>query len=221
MNRLSEFKKLTDSLSLSNAIPTSSNPLPTPPLTKPLQNVSTNSTLKCFHTNAANISLQIHNTSSKLTQLTSLVSRKSLFNDKTDQINRLVFSIKVDIDDLNKNLEDASRFVSEKKSTLTSSSKQVSNHTDNVMGELKTEVLAATKEFKTVLDRRSHVLKETNDRKKTFGGDTGKKTNALLLGKPKNFQAQQLHHRHRHDAARDDGGDPGGLRLVALRVPRP
>ena len=178
MDRLSEFQSLTNTLS---ATPSSS--LPTPPL-PPTPNPPPITSLKSFHESAASVSLGIANVSKRLHTLSSMVRKKSMFNDKTTEINNLVVSIKSDIEILNTDLERCQVLMNETKKhrSIGGKTSQASSHTSTIFQTLKSSILDKTTSFKNVLQERTEGLREVDEKKKGFGsGSAG--VNRLAMGK--------------------------------------
>lgn len=121
-----------------------------------------------FTTAAAAISRDIHTTANKIVQLTRLVQRKSLFDDPTTEINRLVHDIKQDITGLNGQLENAQEYVSAN-SSRKGGGKQLVNHSKNVVGNLKTELALRANEFKGALQTRNENMKAQQNRRGQYG----------------------------------------------------
>mmetsp|Transcript_60111 Transcript_60111/g.82356 ORF Transcript_60111/g.82356 Transcript_60111/m.82356 type:complete len:315 (-) Transcript_60111:355-1299(-) len=120
-----------------------------------------------FHDAASSISREIYMVSQKLAELTRLVQRgRSLFNDPASEISALVNGISEDIRGLNSKLQSATQYVSTKKAQLT---KECQEHQENVVGELKSSLVATTKNFKTVVQQRSAHVKAQQERKAMFG----------------------------------------------------
>ena len=127
--------------------------------------------LKDFHTTAGGISRDIAATSTLLADLTQMVRQKSLFQDDTRKVNELVVRIKSSIENLNGRLDDAGRQIAQQKRALGKNS-QAGQEASNVVGQLKEEFGEAAAGFKKVLQQRTDVLKETDDRKRQIYGQT-------------------------------------------------
>jgi hypothetical protein len=137
------------------------------------QNDSSYSQLKDFHTKAGGISRDIAAASSLLQELTQLVRQKSLFQDDTAKVNDLVMRIKAAIENLNSRLDDAGRSLVQHKRVLGKNS-QAGQQASNLVDGLKAEFGQAANGFKTILQQRTDVLKETTDRKRDiYGGGNG------------------------------------------------
>ena len=127
--------------------------------------------LKDFHATAGGISRDIASTSTLLAELTQMVRQKSLFQDDTRKVNDLVVRIKSSIENLNGRLDEAGRMIAQQKRALGKNS-QAGQEASNVVGQLKEEFGEAAAGFKKVLQQRTDVLKETDDRKRQIYGQT-------------------------------------------------
>jgi len=134
------------------------------------RNASHIAQLKEFHNTAGGISRDIAATSSMLTELTQLVRQKSLFQDDSQQVNELVVRIKSAIENLNGRLDYAERQSTQQKRTLGKNS-QSAQEASNVVGQLQEEFGQAAAGFKTILQQRTDVMKETTDRKRDIYGN--------------------------------------------------
>lgn len=123
-----------------------------------------------FHDAAADIARGVHRTSSVLNKLTKLVRRQGLFDDPTEEINNLIFRIKQDLDELNTKCDSAQQYVDGKKRSL-GEQNQATSHNGKVVSQLKTDLMHATKDFKTVLEMRSSKMKESQQRKVELTGN--------------------------------------------------
>lgn len=132
---------------------------------------SSYSQLKDFHTTAGGISRDIAATSTLLAELTQMVRQKSLFQDDTRKVNELVVRIKSSIENLNGRLDEAGRQITQQKKLLGKNS-QAGQEASNVVGQLKEEFGEAAAGFKKVLQQRTDVLKETDDRKRQIYGQS-------------------------------------------------
>lgn len=171
-NRTSEF------LSLARSLPEASMPPKPPPAASSLasnasgryaQSETAVNQLRDFHTTAGGISRDIAGTSAMLGELTKLVKQKSLFHDDTQKINDLVVRIKSSIENLNGRLDDAGRSIQQQKRTFGKNS-QVGQQTTNLVEQLKEEFGQAAGGFKEILQQRTDVMKETDDRKRQIYG---------------------------------------------------
>ena len=126
-------------------------------------------TRTAFHSDASDIAKGIHRTSGILNKLTKLVRQQGLFDDSSDEINNLIFRVKQDLDELNSKCKTAQQFVD----AGSRDKNQSASHNGNVVSQLKTDIIHATKDFKTVLDTRASKMKESQNRKEAL---TGKQT---------------------------------------------
>jgi len=133
------------------------------------RNASHIAKLKDFHNTAGGISRDIASTSGMLAELTQLVRQKSLFQDDSQQVNELVVRIKTAIENLNGRLDTAGRESAQQKRTLGKNS-QPAQEASNVVGQLQVEFGHTAAGFKTILQQRTDVLKETTDRKREIYG---------------------------------------------------
>jgi syntaxin 5 len=118
---------------------------------------------------AALVSGDIAQTSVKLSKLTALAKRRSLFDDPTAEIQELTFVIKQDLGALNARLEDLQRL---RDATRRSSNKQAGAHSENVVDSLKTRLGATAEGFKSVLKMRTESLAAQQDRRSQFMGSS-------------------------------------------------
>jgi syntaxin 5 len=130
-------------------------------------------TRTAFHEAASEIARGIHKSSASLVKLTKLVRQQGLFDDSSDEINTLIFRIKQDLDELNTKCDSAQKFVENNRHASSSSSKnQVTEFNTSVVTSLKTDLMGATKDFKTVLETRSSKMKGQQQRKMALTGSS-------------------------------------------------
>ena len=122
-----------------------------------------------FHQLSLDVSKGIQDCAQSLSRLTKLVRQQGLFDDPTEEINRLIYKIKQDLNELNFKCDAAQQNVEERKRVLGERS-QVSAHSSSVVSQLKTGLMAATKDFKTALEIRSTKMKDTQNRKSQLVG---------------------------------------------------
>jgi len=104
-----------------------------------------------------------------MSKLTKLVRRQGLFDDPTDEINGLIFTIKQDLDKLNSKCDSAQQFVDDNKRRL-GQKNQSASHNVTVVSQLKSELMNATKDFKSVLELRSSKMKDQQQKKVQLTG---------------------------------------------------
>lgn len=158
-DRTQEFLQLAGS---SKPAPSSSGIYAKKPLEVP-------KTRTAFNEAASEVAKGIHKTSALLTKLTNLVRRQGLFDDPTEEINTLVFRIKQDLEDLNAKCDAAQQYVDGKKSIF-GEVNQSAAHNVKVVSHLKTDLMHATKDFKSVLEMRSSKMKDQQVRKVELTG---------------------------------------------------
>ncbi|CAM9744411.1 unnamed protein product [Scytosiphon promiscuus] len=138
------------------------------------------STLGEFHSAASSIAKSIHQVSQKLEHLTKLVQQRGLFNDPGAEINSLVHVIKQEMQDLNAELDASQTYVNRRKKEM-GDRNQAANHSVNVVGQLKTELINTAKTFKNVLQQRSNNLKAQKDHREMF---VSSQSSTLALAPP-------------------------------------
>jgi len=185
-NRTTEFMAMARSLPKDNGLPPQILALPPTPGRYNNKNnsgdrngnESSYAKLKDFHNTAGGISQDIASTSGMLAELTQLVRQKSLFQDDSQKVNELVVRIKTAVENLNGRLDDAGRQIAQQKRTLGKNS-QPAQEATNMVGQLQEEFGQAAAGFKTILQQRTDVMKETTDRKRDIYG-TGSTSNSEI-----------------------------------------
>lgn len=86
-----------------------------------------------------------------------MASRKTLFDDKSTQIQELIYVIKHDIAELNNDIGNLQRFVKQQKSSRGKGSKEADEHNDNVVVLLQSKLANTSMGFKDVLEIRTQV----------------------------------------------------------------
>ncbi|CAI9771356.1 unnamed protein product [Fraxinus pennsylvanica] len=112
-----------------------------------------------FNRKASKIGLGIHQTSRKLSKLTKLAKRTSVFYDPTMEIQELTEVIKQDITALNSAVVDLQLLCNSRNGGGNISS-DTTTHSTTVVDDLKNRLMSATKEFKDVLNMRAENLKD-------------------------------------------------------------
>jgi syntaxin 5 len=123
-----------------------------------------------FNEAASDIAKGVHKASQQLSKLAKLVKSQGLFDDATEEINNLICRIKEDLDQLNNKCDSAQQYVDGKKRSL-GDKNQLASHNSNVVGQLKSELMHTTKDFKTVLELRSSKMKDQQQRKVAIAGN--------------------------------------------------
>jgi len=114
---------------------------------------------------ARTIGKNISKTYNKLEQLALLAKRKSLFDDKSVQIQELTFIIKEDINALNK---DIARLQNSARGNQSQNGKHMQSHSSGVVVGLQSKLASMSNEFKQVLKVRTENLKEQRSRQDQF-----------------------------------------------------
>ena len=115
---------------------------------------------------AASIGKDIANTYTKLEKLTLLAKKQSLFDDRPQEIQELIFIIKQDTDQLNRQINQLSKISKSQQETLRS--KHQATHSNTVVAALQLRLASMTSDFKQVLEVRSENLKESKNRREQF-----------------------------------------------------
>lgn len=134
---------------------------------------------------AKNVGRNITNTYSKLEKLTLLAKRKSLFNDKSQEIQDLTYMIKSDLGSLNQQIAQLQEI--SKRQRHQTNGKHLQNHSSNVVLALQSKLASMSTHFKQVLEVRTENLKHQKSRREQFsqGGlplpSSGPAQGSLLL----------------------------------------
>ncbi|XP_018326766.1 syntaxin-5 [Agrilus planipennis] len=113
---------------------------------------------------ARNVGKNIANTYAKLEKLTLLAKRKSLFDDRSAEIQELTYIIKGDLNSLNQQiaqLQDVSK--SQKQS-----GKHLQSHASSVVLALQSKLASMSTDFKQILEVRTENLKHQKNRREQF-----------------------------------------------------
>ncbi|BBM97752.1 syntaxin 5 [Marchantia polymorpha subsp. ruderalis] len=120
-----------------------------------------------FNKRASRIGLSIHQTSQKLTKLTKLAKRTSMFDDPATEIQELTAVIRTDIKALNDAIIDL-QVLCNSRNDGANRSRHSSEHSTTVVDNLKSRLMNTTKEFKDVLELRTTNLKVHENRRQLF-----------------------------------------------------
>ncbi|XP_023027743.1 syntaxin 5 [Leptinotarsa decemlineata] len=115
---------------------------------------------------AKNVGRNIASTYSKLEKLTLLAKRKSLFDDRTAEIQELTYIIKGDLSSLNQQiaqLQDVSR-----KQKQTTNGKHLQSHSSSVVLTLQSKLASMSTDFKQILEVRTENLRHQKNRRDQF-----------------------------------------------------
>ncbi|KAJ8922775.1 hypothetical protein NQ315_007810 [Exocentrus adspersus] len=115
---------------------------------------------------ARNIGKNIASTYAKLEKLTLLAKRKSLFDDRTTEIQELTYIIKGDLSSLNQQiaqLQDIS-----KRQRQSSNGKHLQSHSSSVVLALQSKLATMSTDFKQILEVRTENLRHQKSRRDQF-----------------------------------------------------
>mmetsp|Transcript_2487 Transcript_2487/g.4238 ORF Transcript_2487/g.4238 Transcript_2487/m.4238 type:complete len:280 (+) Transcript_2487:136-975(+) len=117
---------------------------------------------------SAEIGGEIHNASLKVADLRKMSKQKSIFNDKTNQIQELTYTVKQSIQVLNQKIE-----ALEMKTKGSGPNKSYQAHSSALVDALKTRLLQVTKEFKDALEDRTKALEQQDKRRQMYSAGVG------------------------------------------------
>ena len=176
-------------------------------------------TRTAFHEAASDIAKGVHRTSAVLNKLTKLVRRQGLFDDPSEEINNLIFRIKQDLDELNTKCDTAQQFVDVRKQS-SNDKNQLASHNGKVVSQLKTDLMHATKDFKTVLETRASKMKESQQRKVILTGNaTVSPMRQFSASAAQSAQKMNNPNPHKFPSLMDGNND--GLNPMLLSNPSP
>jgi len=115
---------------------------------------------------AASIGRDIASTYTKLEKLTLLAKKRTLFDDRPQEIQELIGIIKLDTGALNKQIDQLNRISKAQQETLRS--KHQATHSSTVVAALQLRLASMTSDFKQVLEVRSENLRESKSRREQF-----------------------------------------------------
>ncbi|KAB0799525.1 hypothetical protein PPYR_07405 [Photinus pyralis] len=113
---------------------------------------------------ARNVGKNIASTFAKLEKLTLLAKRKSLFDDRSAEIQELTYIIKGDLNSLNQQiaqLQDVSR-------KQRHNGKHLQSHSGNIVLALQSKLATMSTDFKQILEVRTENLKQQKNRRDQF-----------------------------------------------------
>lgn len=119
-----------------------------------------------FNKVAGTIGRNIAHTCEKLEKLALLVSNKSLFEDRSSEINQLTEIINEDLSGLDRMIAELQAF---SKNSSVQVNLQVSQHSNSVVMSLQSQLATITIGFKEVLVSRTESIKEQKQRRDQFG----------------------------------------------------
>ncbi|CAM6029192.1 unnamed protein product [Sphagnum balticum] len=126
-----------------------------------------------FNRRASRIGLSIHQTSQKLSKLTKLAKRTSMFDDPAVEIQDLTSVIKQDITALNAAISDL-QVLCDSRNDAANRTKHSTEHSTTIVDDLKSRLMSTTKDFKDVLTMRTENLKVHQNRQQIFSATASK-----------------------------------------------
>ncbi|KAG4304410.1 hypothetical protein PORY_002120 [Pneumocystis oryctolagi] len=121
--------------------------------------------------NIANkIAKDINKTGNKLQRLAQLAKRKTLFDDKPNEISELIYIIKQDIENLNSDISNLREYLYKQKSK-NDKNKEL-EHSENVVTLLQNKLANVSIAFKDILEIRTKNMKANKKRSEQFMATT-------------------------------------------------
>ncbi|XP_050539284.1 syntaxin-5 isoform X2 [Daktulosphaira vitifoliae] len=122
---------------------------------------------------AKSVGINISNTYAKLEKLTLLAKRKSLFNDRPQEIQELTYIIKEDLSSLNQQIAKLQEVAKLQKAIQSNvGRKHLLSHESSVVISLQSKLANISNEFKQVLEIRTKNLKHAKNRRDQFSQGT-------------------------------------------------
>lgn len=119
-----------------------------------------------FMARAGTIGKSIASTYAKLEKLTVLAKEKSLFDDRTAEINELTFMIKGDLQSLNLQIAQLQGMSKEQQKKV--KGKHLNQHSTNLVVSLQSRLADMSTNFKKALETRTENLKKAKSRREEF-----------------------------------------------------
>lgn len=116
---------------------------------------------------ARQIGKDITNTFAKLEKLTLLARRKTIFDDRPEEIQELTYIIKQDIGSLNRAIAELQEVARAKNQRA---GKHMQSHSNSVVVSLQSKLASMSNDFKSVLEVRTENLKHQKSRREQFSG---------------------------------------------------
>lgn len=116
---------------------------------------------------ARQIGKDITNTFAKLEKLTLLARRKTIFDDRPQEIQELTYIIKQDIGSLNRAIAELQEVARSKNQRA---GKHMQSHSNSVVVSLQSKLASMSNDFKSVLEVRTENLKHQKSRREQFSG---------------------------------------------------
>ncbi|KAJ1982754.1 Integral membrane protein SED5 [Dimargaris xerosporica] len=122
---------------------------------------------------AANIGRDIEGTARKLERLATLAKRKTLFDDRPEEITALTTGVKQEIAVINQKIAALQRY-SVDPTHRAPTNAQSKEHSANVIVFLQSKLASTSMDFKNILEVRSENIKASNTRKEQFMDTTAR-----------------------------------------------
>lgn len=110
-----------------------------------------------------------------------MAKTRALFNDPTEEINKLAASIKHDITSVKCKLEDLQLYFTHHRAQVGGGSKMAASHSSKIVEAMQSQLMSTTQEFKTVLEKRQGAMKAQRDRRGLFGQQLPSKYTSLFF----------------------------------------
>ncbi|TRZ07055.1 hypothetical protein HGM15179_020052 [Zosterops borbonicus] len=137
-----------------------------------------------FSLMAKRIGKDLSNTFAKLEKLTILAKRKSLFDDKSVEIEELTYIIKQDMNSLNKQIAQLGELLRARGGPA---GRHGHTHSNTVVVSLQSRLASMSNDFKSVLEVRTENLRQQRSRREQFSRPPVSALAANNLGEPGGF----------------------------------
>jgi len=158
-DRTNEFFSTVSSLQKAQQQPLESSPLPLLKKTR-------------FSQEAARTSGELSAVTQKLEKLAILARRSTLFDDRGEEINELIYTIKTDLSNLKGEIDDLEKIALGQVQV----NKEAQASSGVVVQKFKVDLATTMKEFGDILNTRTQNLKAQNSRRKEFESTSRKKS---------------------------------------------
>ncbi|XP_030760995.1 syntaxin-5 [Sitophilus oryzae] len=115
---------------------------------------------------AKNVGRNIASTYAKLEKLTLLAKRKSLFDDRSAEIQELTYIIKGDLGSLNQQIAQLQSLSKQQRDSR--NGKHLQSHSSNIVLALQSKLATMSTDFKQILEVRTENLKHQKTRREQF-----------------------------------------------------
>ncbi|KAJ2077654.1 Integral membrane protein SED5 [Coemansia sp. RSA 988] len=168
-----------------------------------------------FSRHAGAIGKDIQNTAQMLEQLAMLARGKTIFEDKSAEINALTSQVKQRIATINGKIMSLQNLQRKQAGGRDNDKQQASEHRTNVVVSLQSQLANTSTTFKDVLELRSESLKESGSRKEQFIGAA-----AAAAAGTANFSSTGVRNRRRNEPIAANAID-SPLYQTERRIPEP